>query len=168
MGTNLEKESKIYPDFSAWKENATKTKSGLVLAPENFYILDERGRKKECFTWGEAIKLEHDILKPAGWRLPTISEWKTINQSYRATKEICSVLNLSLSGIVWPENMAEYNRRPTTIFHDSRNIIGCYWSSSADGFCYANCLNLNSSDAYPMYFIQHRNFGQSIRCLLNE
>ena len=38
------------PDFSAWRKNAIQTKPGITFAPEDFYVLDEQGRKKECIS----------------------------------------------------------------------------------------------------------------------
>ena len=61
----------IFPDFSAWRRDAIKTKSGLVFAPSDLYISNKDGVRRYFFTWDEAMQIEQQILRPCGWRLPS-------------------------------------------------------------------------------------------------
>ena len=95
----------VYPDFSYWKENAIEW-AGLRFAPEDFYVVDEQGRRKTHFAWDEAIEYEEKVMKPNGWRLPTDNEWYQA-RAYRFAigrqffyGDLLKCLRLNLNGVV--------------------------------------------------------------------
>lgn len=59
-----------YPDFESWKDNLIELDRGLKFAPEDFYV-----KNRKLFTWDEAMEYEGKVLKPNGFRLPTLVEW---------------------------------------------------------------------------------------------
>ncbi len=71
------------PDFASWKKKGIPSESlGRLIAPEDFYMYDENGEKRVCFTFHEAKEIEESILIPNGWRILERKEWIEITNEF--------------------------------------------------------------------------------------
>ncbi len=119
------------PDFSAWKKDETKTRSGITFAPEDFCLTDSEGRRKELFTWREAMELEERILRQNGWRLPTDDEWSQMIREL-GHAGLRNKLKLCLNGCVNSSDMPNYNSSLVQINRNhGKGEQGFYWSRTA-------------------------------------
>lgn len=175
-----------YPDFSKWENNMVKTKSGLLLAPEDF-VLTYGSQKRSHFSWIEAIGFERKLLRPNGWRLPTAEEWEEIISGYGSTTKMLEETNLGYHGHVSPCTMRRYREKFSRFYVFERGLTGCYWSST-ELVRYHPPIEDNSSNdytpsaepifksAYAMYLsgavsrrtfvsIFPKEYGYNIRCV---
>lgn len=158
----MEKEQ-YYPDFESWKKNAIKV-DGLTFAPEDFYVLDKQGRKKEFFTWYEAMEYEEKILKPNGWRLPTENELQQVCRAFiYDLQKARSCLHLGLNGLIWPEDMDKYNSTFDAPIGHGVVSFGGYWSCTEYSGWGAHSLHLNSSET--LINCNDKFHGFSVRCV---
>ena len=148
-----------YPDFFAWKQDSFKTKSGLVFAPEDLYVIDDQCRRMEYyFTWDEAMELERTVLRPAGWRLPTIEEWVMIIEEYKNSVRLRSALNMGCNGLI--------SKKKLDIVPECRGTCGYFWSSTPGGVHYAHYMYFASSSVYPRHDFTLRDFyAFNVRCV---
>ena len=130
------------PNLSEWEEQIIDM-DGIPFAPQDFYVLDKQGNKKEYFTWYEALEFEEKILRPLGWRLPTVEESQHVINTY-GYKRLLERLNLLLTGCVWYGDVAKYNHgdrnRPCGIGMHSH-----YWTRTPCEGQTAYCLGLHFS-----------------------
>ena len=157
-------QNKIYPDFSLWDKNAIKTDSGIIFAPEDFCVIDEYDRWKSYFTWDEAIELERTVLRPAGWRIPSLEEWRLAVAEYGKSKMIRSALHLECNGFVSSDLMADYNLHPSVEHISHADRMGFYWSSTTRGETVVYRLYLGKTNVRTSCnFV--RSFGYNVRCV---
>lgn len=162
-------QKQIYSDFSVWEKYAIRTKSGLIFAPDDLVVRDGLGHQKEFFTWKEAMELEESVLKPAGWRLPTMDEWKRAVFEFRSAKKIRSALDLGLNGIIEVNLMDSYNYRPRVEIVAFRGIYGLYRSSTTyQDFSKKQFLSLYLDSSVAVPFNNSEDKGYSVRCVLNQ
>lgn len=144
-----------YPDFEKWHDEAiatpviTETEFGyaeLQLAPENFYIVQD-GKRKEKFTWDEAMEYEKNILKPNGWRLPICAEWAQICACY-----------------IGDNGEYDIERVKHELKLDNSDDGGDFWSSSSLSAQTARYLSFSSSYLNPRGG-SYKGFGFSVRCV---
>lgn len=124
-------------------------KCGLKIAMEDYWEIDENGKKKTVFTQGEAIAIEE---KTNGkWRIPTMAEWAQIVEELGMKDgnvdrdTFVGALNLTEDGGGW----------------------GFYWSSTvATPGTYGYSLDFGSGGVWPasQYY---RGYGGSVRCVVN-
>ena len=152
--------------FSAWKENAIHTGSGITFAPEDFYVLDEQGRRKEFFTWDEAMQLEREILRPNGWRLSTLQDWAKVGHEFKTSRNIREKLHLGLNGLIWWDKMERCNEDPDSVTTPCAwGDYGFYWSSTMINGVGVYRLYLDDSLIRPARSSNYRNYGSSVRCV---
>ena len=171
----------IYPDFYTWQKKAITLKSGLVFAPEDFYIVKRQEylitddgcvgsatSRKDFFTGNEALELEEKILKPAGWRLPTKDDWQTTLNELKTLRRLRRKLKFTLEGYVDPDFMDEYNQNPSLSSAFGQGYSGYWWSSTQ--YCYPDIMHcmalLERLD--PIMHINGCDFGYSIRCVARQ
>lgn len=158
-----EDKRKEMPDFDKWKEDAIISKTGLKIAPEDFYV----GNKK-LFAWDEA----NEALKDTDWRMPTVAEWMMIcgefgeNEYGEITaKQLEKTLGLKMNGWVSIEGMDKYNQDYSTSSIEYVGTNGDYWSASATA---------TAANAYNLYFYSSgvdpqdsdsKLYGFSVRCV---
>lgn len=154
----------IYPDLSPWWKNAIHTKSGVVFAPEDFYLLDEQGRRKEFFTWDEALDIEKKILRPNGWRLPTINDWAKAVIEFKKSKYMRLKLNLGLNGFIWWGEVDMYNMNLDMAVPGFQGMYGYYWSSTK--YSKYRIYNMHvSTSKIRLVHGSYSDYGNSIRCV---
>lgn len=159
--------NRAYNDFSKWHEHLIRVDTGLVLAPDDFCLTDDKGNSRSLFSWHEAITLEEIVLRPNGWRLPTVLEWRCIIEKYKGVRRLNNALNLSKHGWSEKAHMAEGQDSAQGDCMHELNNGGYYWSSTADNDIDGNAFGFYCNSAhlrvgvysYPIYQ------GRSIRCV---
>lgn len=162
-----------YPDFRKWTADAIVTQvldstkavtaytdenDGLRFAPEDFYI-EEDGERQYLFTWDEAMKLEEEVLKPNGWRLPTCEELVQLCATYiddeggDDAERFMKELNVEKCG---------WKGIDGTVGGVGSN--GGWWSSTAYSSTSARYLGFDSGDFYPQTNSSKGN-GFAVRCV---
>lgn len=119
-----------YPDYSMWEKEAIHTDSGLIFAPEDFYVIDEEGNRRDLFTWDEAMGEDNKIIPPEGWRLPTRDEWEMIADEFDTPKRLRKGLNMDFHGIVSMYDIDEYKDNLDSFVPLEQGEYGYYWSST--------------------------------------
>lgn len=162
VGTTKESSATKYPDFKKWEEDDIVTdvwtRSGseetfLSIAPEDFYI-EKDGERQYHFTWDEAMKLEEEVLKPNGWRLPTCKELAQLCATYindkgeDDVKRFMEELNVEMRG--WKDA------------NDTYGNDGNWWSSTATSTTSARYLFFASGRFYPQEFSK-KVYGFAVR-----
>ena len=131
MGVHLKMKRKYsYPDYSMWEKEAIHTDSGLIFAPEDFYVIDEEGNRRDLFTLDEAMGEDNKIIPPKGWRLPTYDEWEMIADEFDTPKRIRLGLNMDFNGIVSLYDFDEYKDNLGSFEPIEFGESGYYWSST--------------------------------------
>lgn len=156
-----------YSVFPEWKRNSVETQWGLIFAPNNFYTSDEQEKLFSRFSWDEAKIIEEILLKPAGWRLPTMNEWGMVIKYARKDQELFSTINLCREGWI-PKPCVIAELEPQFAQYSlGRDFIGAYWSSTAcnDSEAYCYIFDKNKHAAITP---QDKECGLSIRCVLND
>lgn len=160
ISDSANKTSIKYPDFDTWEDNSISLLNGeLILAPEDFYVIDKNGEKKEYFTWDEAMEYEEKVLKPNGWRLPTCRELCLIAANYvneegnDDTELFMDELHANLKGHKDEDGNINYV--------GSR---GYWWSSTAASSTDARRLSFGSGYFYPQYN-NAKGYGFAVRCV---
>ena len=166
--TSISAPAEKYPDFVKWNREAIETSVWqsfsieddyavfLTIAPEDFYTI-ENGGKKYLFTWDEAMKLEEEVLKPNGWRLPTYKELCQLCAAYvdedgdDDTERFMKELKVEMRG---------YKGRDGNIFAVGGR--GCWWTSTEYSSTHARDLAFDSGYFYTRY-VDHRDNGFVIR-----
>lgn len=160
-----------YPNFTKWNKEAIDTPiEGLKVAPEDFYVMKD-GKRKDYFTWGEAMEYERAVLKPNGWRLPTTREWYMLVGAYGVDERgendhraFYRALKMKRRGYIPDSKMDAYNEKldSDAVEYDGR--AGHWWSSTA-----ANISQANSLGEYSGYFAPQSNYykgyGFTVRCV---
>lgn len=120
---------------------------GLKIAMEDYFEIDENGKKKTMFTFDEALEIEK---KTNGkWRVPTAKEWLQI------------VIELGTTG---------YGDLDNDKFVKGLNLsededgFGRYWSSTVRYGSSAYSLRFGSGYLSPAY-VNNRYYGRSVRCV---
>lgn len=141
-----------YPDFKKWEEDDIVTdawirigseEAFLSIAPEDFYV-EKDGERQYLFTWDEAIKLEEEVLKPNGWRLPTCKELARLCVTYiddngeDDVESFMKELKVELRG---------YKNSNGNI--GNVGSFGYWWSSTAVSSTVARYLHFYSGYFYP-------------------
>lgn len=163
-----------YPDFTKWNKDAIDTLiEGLKVAPEDFYVMKD-GKRKDYFTWDEAMEYERTVLKPNGWRLPTAREWHMLVGAYGVNergehdcKAFFKTLKMERRGYVPKDKMDEYNEVLDS--GEVRNVgtEGNWWSSTATSASTANLL-LELSGAFLPQDSYYKGYGFTARCVKVE
>ena len=175
----------IYPAFYTWHKEAINTKSGLIFAPEDFYIVKRREHlltddgcagsethRKTFFTGDEALELEKKVLMPNGWRLPTKDDWQAVCDEFRTPGRLKRKLKLTLNGYIDYDEMGEYNQKL-----EANNILGLgpfgyFWSSTEFDKASMYCMGIGNSligrFLGPTVAVDRRDYGYSIRCVARE
>lgn len=157
-----------YPNFEKWKTDVILTDAWnngefLQLAPENFYIIKD-DKRKDYFTWDEAMEYEEKVLKPNGWRLPTCQEWAKICACYVAengsddAKRFMKELKMKKSGYIAEDDVKNGVRAVNSPDY------GYFWSSISYAAPSARGLNFDSNALYPQN-TYYKGFGFSVRCV---
>lgn len=166
-----------YPDFEKWREDAIESNvwlgfdedgrdEFLTIAPEDFYI-EKDGKKQYYFTWDEAMKLEEEVLKPNGWRLPTCKEWAQICEYYIKddgsddVERFMKELKMEMKGYL-DEDAMKNGGKVSYVGSE-----GLFWSSTSASAPGARRLLFLSSDLYPQNS-SYKGFGLSVRCVACE
>ena len=106
-------------DTSLWMEHGTKTRSNLIVTPENFVLTQETiltgvGEKadpdevtflrpgKAFFTYDEAIAMFEQDQFPKGWRLPTYEEAAALLEEFTDEDDSCRSCSLTSTGMFTP------------------------------------------------------------------
>lgn len=161
----------IYPNFANWEKQTIRTKSGVIFAPQDFFIDYEPGRRS-YFDWHEAMGFEEKVLRPNGWRLPTASELESIAEE--GSDFVFRKLNLGLYGYISNDRMSSYRR--TLLPIGSRHVTdismrGYYWSSTSNTGSTAFALGFGGSRLlkdHPVVNIYAKNYGRNIRCVKDD
>lgn len=148
-------------DIDSWAGRAIKSKlAGVLIAPEDFYIVDKDGEKKTHFTYDEAMEATKDL--PDGWRLPTRHEWVLIAEEFGndpetnnpSSQALLNALGLGLNGFLDNDDGSLYGS----------GYRGHYWSSTVLSSSYAYYLFIGSSEFGPSSS-NLRYGGYSVRCV---
>ncbi len=142
-------------DTSLWMEHGTKTRSNLIVTPENFVLTQETiltgvGEKadpdevtflrpgKAFFTYDEAIAMFEQDQFPKGWRLPTYEEAAALLEEFTDEDDFNShgfvqKLQLDFYGYVYPK-MRDYNEDPTPTSEaiEGKYMEGRFWVYNPD------------------------------------
>ena len=144
----------IYTDFDLWHENSIEALNGLRFAPEDLVTIEHiRGASPaksasiftyEYFSFNEATSIEKKLLRPNGWRLPTILEWELLPMSYnRDIGAMTSSLNLECS----------------------KMESGCYWSSESCGRFSSTALAFRIHETWAHADVRDKKARLRIRCV---
>lgn len=155
-----------------WKKRGTYLrKSGLIVAPEDFY---DYYSKKRYFTWWEALKIDGGVSVIGDWRLPTMRDWKKIHRAFKpnnpeALQRMVDELHLDYTGYIYEDKMIEYGNSPDEFKDIARyGTEGYYWTRSMwgelTGF-YAKDYQI-IKDYYGNPFYNWRFEGRRIRCVM--
>lgn len=163
-----------YPDFTKWDKDAIDTLiKGLKVAPEDFYEVKD-GKRKDYFTWDEAMEYERTVLKPNGWRLPTTREWYMLVGAYGVDEwgendceAFSRTLKMERRGYVPKDKMDKYNEVLDSGEVDSVGSEGDWWSSTATNPSDANYLTEYSGSFYPQASY-YKDIGLTVRCVKAE
>lgn len=160
ISDSANKTSIKYPDFDTWEDNSISLLNGeLILAPEDFYVIDKNGEKKEYFTWDEAMEYEEKVLKPNGWRLPTCREMCLIAANY-VNEEGNDDTELFMDEL--HANLKGHKDEDGNINGVGSN--GYWWSSTASSNGYARYLIFFSGYFRPQSN-GNKGYGFSVRCV---
>ena len=123
-----------------WTEQSIKSESaGVIIAPEDLYIIDDDGERKTEFTADEADELIAKL--PDGWRLPTYQEMLQI------LAEKCF------------DDAGQVKQVEDTIFKRDGN----WWSATAYSATLRYRLHYDGSQFYSTY--NGRYLGFFVRCV---
>lgn len=123
-----------------WAEQGIKLESAdVIVAPEDLYIIDDNGERKDEFPVDEANELIAKL--PDGWRLPTYQEMLQI------LAEECF------------DNAGQIKQAKNTLFKRD----GLYWSATADDAYSQYYLHYDGSSLYTDY--DYKNRGYYVRCV---
>lgn len=169
IGLGKNTPSADYPDFESWKDNLIELDCGLKFAPEDFYVGD-----RKFFAWDEAMEYEEKVLKPNGFRLPTLAEW-TMAFCECGQKEdgsddpdkIEEKLKLKKNGYILFYDMDDYKKDPSSVSEYNQGASGYFWSSTANSATSAYYFYYNSTAIDPQNYNNKGN-GFSIRCVAIE
>ena len=156
----------IYPDFYSWASQAIRTKSGLIVAPSDFYVIDRRnGHTKHLFTREEMCRFEK-MLNNHGWRYPTAKEWREIWHNFDSLDEMLSKLNLSFCGWVPPYMVDEYNQTLSDDAIELDGMVGAYWSGTdlPNGEC-SDHFAFTAGKDYAGVAYNDTHYAEAIRCV---
>lgn len=153
--------------LKGWEEKGIKSKlTGLTIAPEDFNFvggLVNGGFKADghaYFTWEEAAKLEEEVLKPYGWRLPTRREWALIVEEFGndecgelRSDTLSASLGLAKNGCKIPaEGIKEFGE------------YGYYWSRTPYSYYTRNAYDIYLSPGVALpQDNSDKHYGFSIR-----
>lgn len=163
-----------YPDFTKWDKDAIDTPiKGLKVAPEDFYVVKD-GKRKDYFTWDEAMEYERTVLKPNGWRLPTTREWFILVGAYGMNewgehdyKAFFKTLKMERRGYVPKDKMDKYNEVLDSGEVKRVGDEGDWWSSTATSASLAFYLSESSDYFYPQGS-GYKGNGFTVRCVKVE
>lgn len=160
----------IYPDFAAWRRDAIKAQSGIVFAPSDLYVTDKNGNRRYHFTWDEAMQIERDILRPRGWRLPTVQEWRQAIAEFRRRDRLMNSLKLEYRGYFGCEDMRKCRETLDESLALKQGLYGYYWSSTSRTHNANNAFNLYfySITVWPGMGKYNKNHGFAVRCVATQ
>lgn len=158
-----------YPDFESWKDNLIELDCGLKFAPEDFYV----GNRK-FFTWNEAMEYEEEVLKPNGFRLPTLVEWAMAfcecgqeDDGSDDPDKFEEKLKLKKNGYIPPYRMDDYKKDPSSTSEDDQGSFGYFWSATPISAAVSYGLDYNSGGVNPQGG-SNKGYGYSVRCVAVE
>ena len=141
-------------DTSLWLTNGKQTRSGLIVAPEDYVLECEATLTgvvkakpsaetaahigKAFFTYAEALALYEQGFFPEGWRLPTYEEAVALIEEFVGDDDFTShgfmqKLRCNFNGYVYPK-MEKYNEDPTPVseFIERKYMESRFWLYNPD------------------------------------
>lgn len=163
-----------------WATRNVDAPGTFAVTPESYGMFYQWNRKKGWSSTGIVSGWDYSSLPlgatwtesndpcPKGWRVPIISELKSLVNS----GSIWTIRN-GVAGRLFEtdNNCVFFPAAGCRSFYDGSLYIGGtdgqYWSSTEIDSYYAQYLKFNSGDVSAIYFYDDRRGGKSIRCVAN-
>ena len=163
----------VLPDISAWERILVEDPYRSVkFSSQDVYVLGVHGKKKEFFTWFEAMELEEAFLRPNGWRLPNLEDWQTAIFKLKYRDGLIETLRLKPNGYLFADDVGKYNERLEESSISFNGTCGCYWSREEASKTNAYYVHLTPSgipyiSSPPGIDFHHKDRGYSLRAALS-
>jgi len=101
---------------------------------------------------------------PEGWIIPSKSDWETLFESYKKTKDLTeggeSGLNIRFAGIKFPNDSFDFLAQSTAFWSSSKDV-----SITTGNYIITWYFYQDQKNNEPQRYSTDENYGQSIRCI---